>query len=63
MLDLDEALQRLERDHPRRASAVRLRYFAGLTISEIARLLDLSTTTIDSDCAYARAWLKVAMQK
>ncbi len=63
LLDLDEALQRLEQDHPRRATVVKLRYFAGLTIPEIAQLLELSTTTIDSDWAYARAWLKVALQK
>ena len=63
LLDLDEALQQLEQDHPRRATVVKLRYFAGLTIPEIAQLLELSTTTIDSDWAYARAWLKVALRK
>lgn len=63
LLDMDEALQRLEQDHPRRGSVVKLRYFAGLTIPEIAQLLELSTTTIDSDWAYARAWLKVALRK
>jgi RNA polymerase sigma factor (TIGR02999 family) len=63
LLDLDEALHRLEEMHPRRASVVKLRHFAGLTIPEIAKLLDLSTTTIDSDWAYARAWLKVALEK
>lgn len=61
--DLDAALQRLEQAHPRRATVVKLRYFAGFTIPEIAQLLDFSTTTIDSDWAYARAWLKVALQK
>ena len=63
LLELDEALQQLEQDHPRRASVVKLRYFAGLTIPEIAQLLELSTTTIDSDWAYARAWLKLALQR
>jgi RNA polymerase sigma factor (TIGR02999 family) len=63
LLDLDEALHRLEQDNRRRGTVVKLRYFAGLTISEIAQLLELSTTTIDSDWAYARAWLKVALQK
>jgi RNA polymerase sigma factor (TIGR02999 family) len=63
LLDLDEALQRLEQDHPRRALVVKLRYFSGLKLAEIATLLDLSTTTIDSDWAYARAWLKVALHK
>jgi RNA polymerase sigma factor (TIGR02999 family) len=62
LLDLDEALQQLEQTHPRRASVAKLRYFAGLTIPEIAQLLEVSTTTIDSDWAYARAWLKVALQ-
>ena len=63
LLDLDQALQQLERDHPRRAAVVKLRYFVRLTIPEISQLLEVSTTTIDSDWAYARAWLKVALQK
>jgi RNA polymerase sigma factor (TIGR02999 family) len=63
LLELDEALQQLEQVHPRRASVVKLRYFAGLTIPEIAQLLELSMTTIDSDWAYARAWLKLALQR
>ena len=63
LIDLDEALRRLEQDHPRRAEVVKLRYFAGFTIPEIAQALELSTTTVDSDWAYARAWLKVAMQE
>ena len=61
LIDLDEALRRLEQNHPRRAEVVKLRYFAGFTIPEIAQALELSTTTVDSDWAYARAWLKVAM--
>jgi RNA polymerase sigma factor (TIGR02999 family) len=63
LVDLDEALHRLEQEHPRRASVVKLRYFAGLTIPEIAQVLQTSTTTVDSDWAYARAWLKVALKK
>jgi DNA-directed RNA polymerase specialized sigma24 family protein len=37
---------------------VRLRYFVGLTVPEIATALDLAPRTIDRHWAFARAWLK-----
>src|SRR5262245_21234143 len=45
LLALDEALTRLEKLHPERAALVKLRYFAGLTISEAATALGISTST------------------
>ncbi len=59
LLALDEALQKLERKDPRKAQLVKLRFFAGLTASEAARVLDISTSTADNDWAYARCWLRV----
>lgn len=57
LLALDEALSRLETIDPRKASIVMLRHFAGLTIEETARALDLSITTVKDEWAFARAWL------
>lgn len=57
LLELDAALETFEREHPRKAQLVKLRYFAGLTIPEAATALGISTTTADRDWAYARAWL------
>ncbi|MBX9401273.1 sigma-70 family RNA polymerase sigma factor [Lysobacter sp. BMK333-48F3] len=56
--DLDEALQALERLEPRLAQVVELRCFAGLTVAEVARLLELEERTVYRDWAAARAWLR-----
>jgi RNA polymerase sigma factor (TIGR02999 family) len=61
ILALHEALEKLERGDPRRAQVVKLKFFAGLTIDEMAQALEVSTTTVENDWAYARCWLQVAM--
>lgn len=58
VLRLDGALEELERLQPRPARVVSLRFFAGLPMAEIAALLELSLTTVESDWRYARAWLR-----
>jgi RNA polymerase sigma factor (TIGR02999 family) len=60
-LALDEALAKLERQHPPKAQLVKLRYFAGLSIREAAAALGISTATADRYWAYARAWLQREM--
>jgi len=57
MLALDEALARLAQKHPEKAELVKLRYFAGLTVDEAAKVLGVSTSTVDRHWTYARAWL------
>ncbi len=61
VLEVDEALTKLEAIEPRKAELVRLRFFAGLTLAEAARALGISGSTADNDWAYARAWLRVEM--
>jgi RNA polymerase sigma factor (TIGR02999 family) len=56
-LALDEALQQLEQASPRAARVVELRYFAGLTLEQVADNLDLNTRTVDRDWQFARAFL------
>jgi RNA polymerase sigma factor (TIGR02999 family) len=63
LLALDEALQKLERDEPRKAALVKLRYFAGLTNDDAATALGISGATAENDWAYARAWLRVEMDR
>jgi RNA polymerase sigma factor (TIGR02999 family) len=62
LLALDEALEKLERQDQRRANVVKLRFFAGLTIEETALALGISTSTADSDWAYARCWLRLEIE-
>lgn len=57
LLALDLALNALEQVDARKCKAVELRYFAGLSIDEIAEALDLSTKTVRRDLTFAEAWL------
>lgn len=58
LLALDEALPFLEQHDPRAYKVVHLRFFAGLTISQTAKTLDVSKSTVENDWSYAKAWLK-----
>ena len=57
-LALDAALGALEGIDKRAAQVVELRYFAGLTLEEVADTLGLARRTIDRDWRFARAFLK-----
>ena len=57
ILALDEALSQLAQAHPEKAELVKLRYFAGLTGDEAARVLGISPSTADRHWTFARAWL------
>jgi RNA polymerase sigma factor (TIGR02999 family) len=57
VLAIEEALQSLEREYPRKAEVVTLISFGGLTVKEIAEVLSLSTRTIETDWRFAKAWL------
>lgn len=57
LLDLHEAIDKLEQVDGRKAQIVMLRYFAGLSIAQTAQVLDLSVTTVKNEWNFARAWL------
>lgn len=57
ILALDEALCRLEQQEPEVGRVVRLRFFAGLSIDQIAELLQIAPRTVDRRWQFARAWL------
>jgi RNA polymerase sigma-70 factor, ECF subfamily len=54
---LDAALQKLSRTDPQQAQIVEMRFFAGLSIEETSRALEISPATVKRDWAMARAWL------
>jgi RNA polymerase sigma factor (TIGR02999 family) len=62
-LILDEAISRLEGVDPHAAAVVRLRFFAGLTVEQTARALEVSAPTVKRTWAFARAWLKDAIEQ
>ena len=54
---LDEALTKLAEEDPAKAELVKLRFFAGLTMPEIAQVLRISLATAERHWTYARTWL------
>ena len=62
LLGLDEALTRLAEEAPEKAEVVQLRFFAGLSHEEVAKILDVSTITVKRHWRYARAWLLRQME-
>jgi len=61
LLALDAALTRLELEHPPLAELIKLRYFAGLTMTQAAEALGISLRTAERNWTYAKAWLLQAM--
>jgi RNA polymerase sigma factor (TIGR02999 family) len=57
LLALDVALTRLEKMSARQSRIIELRYFAGMTVPEVAEVLGMSPRAVDRDWAVARAWL------
>jgi RNA polymerase sigma factor (TIGR02999 family) len=63
LIALDEALHKLGNRDPVKADLVKLRYFAGLTSGQAAKVLGISPATADRYWDYARSWLRVEMTK
>ena len=57
ILALDEALDRLIAMSERQGLVITLRFFAGLSVPEVADSLGVSVATVESDWRAARAWL------
>ena len=57
LLAVNESLSKLEKLDPRQARVVELRYFAGLTIEEIASVVGVATKTVTRELNMAKAWL------
>jgi len=62
MLAVNDALERLAADDPKKAELVKLRYFLGLPLTEAAQSLGISVPTATRWWAYARAWLVKEIQ-
>jgi RNA polymerase sigma factor (TIGR02999 family) len=63
VLALHEALERFEQVDSVKAELVKLRYFAGLSLPQVAEVLGISRTTADRYWSYARAWLHAELKK
>jgi RNA polymerase sigma factor (TIGR02999 family) len=56
-LSLDGAVCRLETEHPQIAEVVRLRFYAGLSIADVATALGVSAATVKRRWEFGRTWL------
>lgn len=63
ILALDEALKKLNSLDRRKCQVVEMKFFGGLTIKEIARVVEVSPETIKRDWRFARTWLLKTMSK
>ncbi|MCA9739433.1 MAG: sigma-70 family RNA polymerase sigma factor [Gemmatimonadetes bacterium] len=63
VLALHAALERLTELDARQGRVVELRFFAGLSVEEVADLLGISTPTVKRDWRHARAWLKRELER
>jgi len=61
LVALDESLEQLAIEDPRKAQVVELRFFGGLSMEEIAQTLGVSLRTVHNEWAFARAWLYRAL--
>jgi RNA polymerase sigma factor (TIGR02999 family) len=62
VLELDEALKRLDRLHPRQRGVVEMMFFAGMTQPEVAKVLSVSERTVRGDWISAQAWLRAELR-
>ena len=62
VIDLDEALSRLEAVDPRKSRIVEMLYFGGLSYEEIAGAVEVSTATVHRELKFAKAWLLAQLQ-
>jgi RNA polymerase sigma factor (TIGR02999 family) len=60
---LDDALEALAKIDPRQSRVVELRFFAGLSLAEISKALDIAPATVQRDWTAARAWLHREMSR
>ena len=63
ILQLDEALTEFGKEHERAAAVVECRHFIGLTVKEVAEVLDIAPKTVERDWDFALAWLNQYMTK
>lgn len=63
LIALDESLDRLAAVDERKARIVELRFFGGLSLEDTARLLDVSSRTVEREWRVARAWLKSEIEE
>lgn len=63
VIALDDALTELAEVDPRQADIVVMRFFGGLSVQEVAEILDVSKRTVEAEWTATKAWLKRALSQ
>ena len=63
ILQIEEALEELQKEHPDKARIVEMKFFGGLTDREVAGELGVTERTVERHWAYARAWMVRSIQE
>lgn len=63
ILELHEALNTLAKNDQRKADILELHYFGGLTYEEMSGALRISSSTLDREMRFAKAWLRTQLEK
>ena len=58
LLALENALTRLTKLDPRQAQMIELRFFGGLSVAEVAKVMGISTRSVEQEWTMVRAWLR-----
>jgi RNA polymerase sigma factor (TIGR02999 family) len=63
ILDVEDALQSLERTSKRKAALIEMRFFGGLTAEESAQVLQIPVEKVRAELRFARAWLARELER
>ena len=58
LLIMNDAMERLAERSERQSRVVELRFFGGMSVKEVAHVLDVSPSSVKGDWRLARAWLQ-----
>ena len=61
LITVDDAMAELAARHPEHARIAEMRFFAGLTVEEVAAVLGVTSRTVERRWRFARAWLHAAL--
>ena len=62
LIELDEVMTALGREHPRQCRVMELRHFGGLSVEETAEVVGVSVETVMRDWKFAKVWLARALK-
>ena len=63
IIAVDGLLEELAKATPRQAKVVKLRYFGGLSVAEVAEVMKISVPSAERDWTFARSWLMVDLSR